>query len=325
MTSSRNCLAAAVLATLACATPAQQAFVEQSGNGDAASIEQNNAAGLSTFASIFQSGGAANSASVLQTVDGAGSPGGLGAAATVTQQGTFGDTAKVTQLAVSGSALTVTQSGGSNSSADVLQFGVSNSRIRVNQGSSFSDVLVQQTGGSSGAGAGAELFGNGGHITLLQGQPTAGGVFNTGARVFQYGDANSGLSVQSGVSNSNAYTSQGSPQMVGFYFDHLAGVWVEVDGSVLPSAAVGSTATTFQTGGNAQTAYILQYGFGLNASITQSGDQNLGGVLQSGSGHLANITQSGVAGQATVAQYGTGMTSTVFQSGVGNTATVKQR
>jgi hypothetical protein len=222
-----------------------------------------------------------------------------------------------------GSNVSLSQFFGSGSRADLLQFGVSSSRIRAYQVGSADNMLVQQTQGTSGSYAAAEQVGTGSTITLLQGQPS-GGVMGTHGRVFQYGDSNSALTVQANLTNSASYISQGSPQMPGSYYTPSSG-WVTVDAGVVPTSTNYSNATVFQTGGSSLTGYILQYGSGLSASVTQSGDANVGGILQAGGGNSAFMAQSGFGGTATISQQGNGLFANVNQSGMGNTATIKQR
>jgi len=324
----RTCFAIAALVACGGASAQAAGYISQTGSNDQASIDQTSPAGTLSVSNIYQSGGANNVVTVLQANNVAGpAPGGIvGAYNSLTQQATIGDTAKVTQInAGVGSTVVMTQSNGSNSQVDLLQAGVSGAQMNINQSGDNHSQMVQQTAGTLGGFIRTGQTGSGSTMTVLQGQPSGGGVTNTQARVFQNGSTNTAVSMQAGGINNNTFVTQGGFTSPGYYYANSAGGYVEVDRTISGGLTTNSSATVYQTGGMNQTAYILQYGTALSGTIIQAGDGNLSGILQTGSSDTAYINQSGIAGNATVSQKGTGLNATISQGGAGNRATVTQR
>jgi hypothetical protein len=189
-------------------------------------------------------------------------------------------------------------------------------------------MTIQQMAGTTSSYAAGEQGGGNHSLTVLQGQPGAAAI-SSQARHWQYGDANTGFTMQSGVSGANAYVSQGAgPYMAGYYFAPTGpgtGTWVEVDRTVSGGPAQASSANMVQNYGSNLTGYILQYGSSQSAYVTQSGSDNLGGILQSGSGNSGNLNQSGALNSGTISQQGSSSVAWMTQSGSGNRATIKQR
>jgi hypothetical protein len=210
-----------------------------------------------------------------------------------------------------------------------VQVNANGTRIRADQiGATGSSASVQQMETTAGAYIGTEQIGNALHLTVIQGQPTTPGtasVTNSSARIYQNGQNDTGFTLQTNVSNSVSYISQGSLQQPGYYWGGATRQWVPVEPTLVPEFTADSNATVYQTDGFGQRAYILQYGLGQNANVMQSGTGNLGGILQTGSGNYSSVTQSGINGIATVSQQGTALNAFIIQSGTGNNANIRQR
>lgn len=319
MNTQRLAIAAAVLA-LASAAQAQNATINQSGNLDQATIEQTNPPGTYSSATINQSGGGGNQATVQQAANGSAA---YTATAIVTQQNTTTYVANVSQFGGVNANIQLTQGPGMNSTAELLQFHAIDSQILAAQSGVNQTTRIQQVEFSNNAYVRTNQTGTDSTLIIIQGQP-AGGVTNSQARTFQGGTLNDSLTVQTG-SNLNAYTSQGgAPSSAGSYYSNAAGGFVVVDATVVPTISDTSRATILQLEGSGHTAYILQYGSGLHASVNQTGNGHTGGFLQTGFNNVGSINQSGTSHNAAISQRGSMSAAAINQSGFGNRASVRQ-
>lgn len=316
----RHLAIAAAAALAALGAQAQVAQITQSGSNDTATVEQFSYFGGQSTAIVTQSGGSGNQVSVLQQAQAPGST-----TAAVMQTGTTGNIATATQInTANGTTIDLFQNPGSSTTANLTQVDSNFARMRSFQSGNGSTATLQQINATAGAYAAAEQVGNGHQQTIIQGQPNGAGVVGSSSRVFQYGENNTGFSLQRSLNNSVSYISQGSPQEPGSYWSGGGRGWVQVEPGIVPVFTSNTDASIYQTG-DTNRGYILQYGTGHYGTVDQSGSANTGGILQTGTSNFANLTQSGVGGTASIAQHGTGYNAVIIQSGMGNTATIRQR
>ncbi|WP_295640037.1 hypothetical protein [Novosphingobium sp.] len=210
------------------------------------------------------------------------------AAYVVQASGANSNGATVNQSAAGTRAVVVQINNEAFSSANIIQAGKSADAFVHQDGGSFNNAGISQSGGGdTGLTAGIYQSGStGGTASITQSN------FNQIGFTYQTGTGNQSYTTQIG-SNNQANTRQSGNNGVSY---------ITQSGSNINFPVSGSTASVTQSGGTSNQSYLTQTGLTDTADVTQTGSYNISSVSQNIDSAWAHVGQTGTGNSSIISQ-----------------------